>query len=54
LRLKVDKTKPYGYPNAFESIGDHVKAVRMDRGLRQGDVAEMVGYGVESVLNWEK
>ena len=46
--------KPDGYPRKLDTIGDYIKARRLDLGLRQKDVAEMLGVSPETVLGWEK
>ena len=34
-------------------MGDHLRARRLDLGLRQKDVAQKLNIDVQSVLNWE-
>lgn len=52
--LTAEKTKPYGYPRNLVTLGDHLKAARLDRGLRQRDVADMLLANQFSYINWEK
>ena len=44
---------PRGYPRELETLGAHVRKVRLDRGLRQGQVARDLGVSVSTVVNWE-
>ena len=48
------KSKPYGYPEEIITLGDRLRAKRMDKGLLQKDVADIIGTCVDTVLNWEK
>ncbi|MEX1257369.1 MAG: helix-turn-helix transcriptional regulator [Gemmatimonadota bacterium] len=34
-------------------MGEHIRKVRMDRGLLQREVAEAIGVDLTTVLNWE-
>jgi len=53
LRLKARKPKPAGYPKSLETLGDRIRAKRMDLGLQHKDVANIVGAEVLTVCNWE-
>jgi len=44
---------PRGYPRELHTLGDHVKKVRLDRGLVQEQVARELGVSVGTVQNWE-
>jgi len=46
--------KPDGYPRKLETIGDHIRAVRLERGLKQDEVAKLLGTCPTTVLDWEK
>lgn len=54
LEMKVMKPKPDNYPCELNTIGDHLRKVRMDRGLYQTDVAKIIGCQPDSIVNWEK
>ena len=41
------------YPLELRTIGDHVRAHRLERGLLQRQAAEEIGAVVESIRNWE-
>ncbi|WP_425563418.1 helix-turn-helix domain-containing protein [Luteolibacter yonseiensis] len=44
---------PKAYPLKVETVGDHIRAVRLRRGLEQSEVAEILGVSKETVWNWE-
>ena len=52
--LKADKPKVFAYAPELKTLGDHVRARRLDLGLFQKDVAELVGVSTDTVTNWEK
>ena len=45
---------PRGCPRELQTLGDHVKKVRLDRGLFQEHLAREFGVSVGTVMNWEK
>jgi transcriptional regulator with XRE-family HTH domain len=45
--------KPKGYPKKLITIGDHIKAKRLDKGLYQKEVAKMFNVTVDTLINWE-
>jgi DNA-binding transcriptional regulator YiaG len=54
VRLKGKKPKDKAYPNKVATIGDAIRKRRFDLGLRQKDVAKIIGCDKTSVLNWER
>ena len=52
--LKAAKPKVLGYPSELYTLGDHIRAARLDRGLFQKDVAELAGVCTDTITNWEK
>ena len=54
IQLIAQKQRPPGYPRVIETLGDRLKVKRMDEGLLQRDVAEILAVGPNTVLNWEK
>jgi len=36
------------------TIGEHIRAKRRERRLRQSDVGNQIGVGAETIANWEK
>ena len=53
LRLTVQRPKPPGYPTHPATLGEHIKKARMDRGLRQKDVAVLLGVTTDTITYWE-
>ena len=41
------------YPSALTTLGDHIRKVRLDRGLLQKDVAKIIKVDVMTITNWE-
>jgi DNA-binding XRE family transcriptional regulator len=54
LRLTAPRPPDPAYPEELQTIGDHLRARRLDLGLLQKEVAERLGASQASVLNWEK
>lgn len=54
LRLRAPRPLDPAYPEELQTIGDHLRAKRLDLGLLQKEVAEQLGASQASVLNWEK
>ena len=52
--LRAGKPKPSGYPNSLRTLGDRLRAQRMDLGIPQRDLAAQLGVDVDSIRNWEK
>jgi transcriptional regulator with XRE-family HTH domain len=50
---KATRAARKGYPRVVESLGDHLRARRMDVGLTQRQVASRLAVTQETVLNWE-
>ena len=42
------------YPKKLKILGDHIRARRLDLGLLQKDVAEIIGVTTDTITNWEK
>jgi transcriptional regulator with XRE-family HTH domain len=54
VRLQGEKPKDKAYPKKVTTIGDAIRKRRLDLGLKQQDVARIIGCDQMSVLNWEK
>ena len=52
--VKRPKALPDGYPLRPKTIGEKLKKKRLDLGLFQKDVAEIIGVDVNTITNWEK
>jgi transcriptional regulator with XRE-family HTH domain len=53
VTLRGQKPRP-GYPEHPATIGEHLKKRRLDRGLRQKDVARELGVNFKTYENWEQ
>ncbi|MDR3405055.1 MAG: helix-turn-helix transcriptional regulator [Chthoniobacter sp.] len=47
-------TEKKGYPTSPKTIGEMIRKRRLDLGLRQADVAEIIGCDSTTVTNWDK
>jgi transcriptional regulator with XRE-family HTH domain len=45
---------PRNYPQELTTLGDHLRKVRLERGLFQDQVARDLGVSVQTLLNWER
>ena len=43
-----------GYPAEINTLGDHVRAARLNRGLKQWQVADMLGLKRRTINKWER
>jgi transcriptional regulator with XRE-family HTH domain len=53
IEIPLEKQPLPGYPTNPLTIGDHIRKRRMDLGLLQREVAELIGVTESSVWNWE-
>jgi transcriptional regulator with XRE-family HTH domain len=53
LALLRPKEVPAGYPCELVTIGDHIRKRRLDLGMTQPKVAEVIGVKECSIWNWE-
>jgi transcriptional regulator with XRE-family HTH domain len=53
VRLSAKKPKSEAYPAALVTLGDHLRARRLDLGLLQKQVADEIGVDETSIYNWE-
>jgi DNA-binding XRE family transcriptional regulator len=51
--LRARKPKDQRYPTEIKTIGDQLRARRLDLGLDQEDVAARLGVSEDSVCYWE-
>ena len=47
------KTGIAGYPGEVRTLGDHVRAARLERGLKQWEVASLLGLKRRTINKWE-
>lgn len=53
MRLNGKKPRDNAYPKEVTTLGDAVRTKRLDLGLKQKDVAAVIGCDKTSALNWE-
>jgi transcriptional regulator with XRE-family HTH domain len=53
LRLSARKPKDSAYPAELRTLGEHIRTRRLDLGLRQSDVAKLLGAYTSTVNTWE-
>jgi len=53
LTLRGRVSRP-GYPEDPKTLGEHLRRARLDRGLPQRQVGEVIGCHHTSLLNWER
>jgi transcriptional regulator with XRE-family HTH domain len=54
LKLSHVKPKDHAYPKNVKTLGDRIRARRLDLGLFQKDVASQMGVTKETIMVWEK
>ncbi len=53
IQIPLEKQQLPGYPEFPITVGDHIRKKRIDLGLLQREVAEIIGVTVSSIYNWE-
>jgi transcriptional regulator with XRE-family HTH domain len=53
FELRAPKPKPSCYPKEINTLGDHIRARRLDLKLLQKEVAEQIGVHELTITNWE-
>ena len=53
LSLQGRRPPPKGYPTELLSLGDHIRAKRLDLGLYQKQAADLIGVSESNIWNWE-
>jgi len=53
LQFRAKKPSNPAYPVELRTLGDHLRKVRLDRGLSQPDVAVILKTSPDMVINWE-
>ena len=51
--LKAKKPTNPTYPSELNTLGDHLRKTRLDRGLSQSDVAKIIGVTTDTITGWE-
>ncbi|MDO8365741.1 MAG: helix-turn-helix transcriptional regulator [Saprospiraceae bacterium] len=53
IQLRGKKASSPAYPAELNTLGDHLRKARLDRGLSQPDVAKVLNVTPDSVTGWE-
>jgi DNA-binding XRE family transcriptional regulator len=53
IQIPLEKQQLSGYPEFPIIVGEHIRKKRMDLGLLQREVAEIIGVTESSIWNWE-
>ncbi|WP_298266864.1 helix-turn-helix transcriptional regulator [Geobacter sp.] len=53
IAIPLQKQPLIGYPEYPLTLGEHIRKKRMDLGLLQREVAEIIGVTESSIWNWE-
>lgn len=53
LELRAARRKPAKYPKQINSLGDHIRARRLDLKLLQKQVADQIGVHEMTITSWE-
>ena len=53
FELRAARSKPANYPNQINSLGDHIRARRLDLQLLQKQVAAQIGVHETTITGWE-
>jgi transcriptional regulator with XRE-family HTH domain len=53
FELRAARHKPAAYPKQINSLGDHIRARRLDLKLLQKQVAEQIGVHEMTITGWE-
>ena len=54
MKLVSKKPPSAMYPKELNTLGDHIRARRLNLGLLQKDVAEIIGVTTDTITNWDK
>jgi len=53
IQFRAKKPSNPAYPMELKTLGDHLRKVRLDRGLSQMDVARMLKVTENTITGWE-
>ncbi len=54
FELRAARCKPAKYPNKINSLGDNIRARRLDLKLLQKQVADQIGVHEQTITGWER
>lgn len=53
LSLRASKPRAAAYPEELCTVGDHIRTVRLNRGLLQKEAALLIGVDTMTLWGWE-
>lgn len=53
LSLRALKPRSAAYPDGLHTIGDHIRTIRLNRGLLQKEAALFIGVNTMTLWGWE-
>ena len=53
IRIRAKKRRISGIPANPKTIGEHIRKVRLERGLLQKDLAKILKVSEDSISKWE-
>jgi transcriptional regulator with XRE-family HTH domain len=53
IKLSGLKPLPPGYPTEINTLGDHIRAIRLKQNLKQEEVAKELGVTTDTITGWE-
>ena len=53
FELRAARRKPANYPKEINSLGDHIRARRLDLNLLQKQAADEIGVHETTITGWE-
>jgi DNA-binding transcriptional regulator YiaG len=53
FKIKAEKPRDFDYPTEIKTLGDQLRAKRLDLGLSQKEVADLLNVSEDSVCYWE-
>ncbi|TNE64221.1 MAG: XRE family transcriptional regulator [Bacteroidetes bacterium] len=51
--LKAKRPKNPAYPAQLDTLGDHLRKTRLDRGLSQSELARLLNVTTDTITGWE-
>jgi len=53
ITLRAKKPVNPAYPAELNTLGDHLRKTRLDRGLSQSEIARILNVATDTVTGWE-
>ncbi len=52
--IPVERSPRKAFPTTVKTLGDHIKAKRVEKGLTQRQLAQLIGIGRALLQRWER